>query len=123
MVRLSIGVKHMSKTFEHKLGKTRAGDGTHIWLEGQRLIDHGFTYRAQCERRWLDGRLIVRVVRDAAAFDELPRANRTTVSGSDGRPVIDIVGLQVRAAFPTGRIEATWAQGRVSIRGIEQGEA
>lgn len=108
----------MAKTFTHKLGKTRAGDATRIWLEGQRLIDHGFFYTAQCERRWLDGRLIIRVV-DDVAFAELPRANRTTVSGSDKRPVIDIVGLQVREAFPTGRIEATWSQGRVTIRGVE----
>lgn len=108
----------MAKTFTHRLGKTRAGDGTRIWLEGNRLLAHGFTYRAQCERKWSEGKLIVRVV-EAAAFDELPRSERTTVSGSDARPIIDIVGEQVRDAFPTGHVEATWSQGRVVIRGVE----
>lgn len=107
----------MAKTFTHRLGKTRAGYGTRIWLEGNRLIDHGFTYRAQCERKWSEGKLIVRVV-DAATFDQLPRADRTTVSGSDARPVIDIVGENVRNAFPSGQIEATWSQGRIVIKGV-----
>lgn len=104
----------MSKTFTHKLGKTRAGEGTRIWLEGQRLTDHGFVYRAQCQRKWSEGKLIVRVV-DAATFDQLPRHERSTVSGSATRPVLDIVGEAVRAAFPSGHIAATWSQGRVVI--------
>jgi hypothetical protein len=27
-----------ASTFTHKLGKTRAGEGTRIWLEGNRLV-------------------------------------------------------------------------------------
>jgi hypothetical protein len=104
--------------YTHRLGKTRAGDGTRIWLEGKRLLDHGFTYRATCERKWSDGKLIVRLV-DAATFEQLPRTDRTTVSGSATRPVIDIVGEAVRTAFPTGHIEATWSKGRISIKGID----
>jgi hypothetical protein len=104
------------KTFTHKLGKTRAGDGTRIWLEGKRLLDHGFFYTAQCERKWSEGKLIIRIV-DDVAFAQLPRMDRTTVSGSDKRPVIDIVGEAVRNAFPTGHIEATWSQGRIVIKG------
>lgn len=109
----------MAKTFRHKLGKTRAGDGSRIWLEGKRLLDHGFFYTAHCERKWSEGKLIIRLI-DAAAFDALPRTDRTMVSGSDARPIIDIVGEQVRAAFPSGFIEATWSQGRIVIKGAEQ---
>jgi hypothetical protein len=107
----------MAKTFTHKLGKTRAGEGTRIWLEGQRLIDHGFTHRATCQRKWSEGKLIVVTV-DPEAFDKLPRAERTTVAGSAARPIIDIVGEAVRAAFPSGTVEATWSQGRIVIRGV-----
>lgn len=107
----------MAKTFTHKLGKTRAGEGTRIWLEGQRLIDHGFLKNTGCERVWSEGKLIIRVV-PIERFEELPRANRTMVSGRADRPVIDIVGEAVCAAFPTGHIEATWSQGRITIKGV-----
>ncbi|WP_368508078.1 hypothetical protein [Bradyrhizobium lupini] len=106
----------MAKVFTHKLGKTRAGEGTRIWLEGKRLLDHGFTHRATCQRKWSEGKLIVVLV-DAAAFEQLPRNERTTVAGSAERPIIDIVGEAVRNAFPSGTVEATWSQGRIVIKG------
>lgn len=104
----------MAKTFTHRLGKSRAGIGTRIWLEGKRLSAHGFFHTAQCERRWSDGKLIIRVV-DDVAFASLERSNRTTVAGSDDRPIIDITGEQVAAAFPSGVVIATWSQGRIVI--------
>jgi hypothetical protein len=104
-----------ASTFTHKLGKTRAGEGTRIWLEGNRLIAHGFTKGTTCERKWSEGKLVIVTV-DAATFEHLPRADRTTVAGTDARPIIDIVGEAVRAAFPGGSIEATWTQGRVTIK-------
>lgn len=106
-----------SNTFTHKLGKTRAGEGTRIWLEGNRLIAHGFTHGATCQRKWSEGKLIIVTV-DAATFDALPRAERTTVAGKPERPIIDIVGEAVRVAFPSGSIEATWSQGRITIKGV-----
>lgn len=107
----------MAKTFTHKLGKTRAGEGTRIWLEGQRLLDHGFTYRTTFCRKWNDARdMLTIVLCSADEFEALPRADRGTVSGSDKRPVIDIVGQHVAQMFPGGTIEATWAQGRITIR-------
>jgi hypothetical protein len=103
-----------TKTFTHKLGKTRAGDGTRLWLEGKRLLDHGFTYRAQCQRKWSEGKLVVRVV-DAEAFEQLPHNERTTVSGSEARPIVDIVGAKVRDTFPSGLVAVTWSKGRVVV--------
>lgn len=108
----------MSKTFTHKLGKTRAGDGTRIWLEGKRLLDHGFTYRATFCRKWNDARDMLTVTTCSAEdFEALPRADRGTVSGSETRPVIDIVGQHVAQMFPGGQITATWSQGKIVIRG------
>jgi hypothetical protein len=104
----------MAKTFTHKLGTSRAGDGTRLWLEGKRLSDHGFVHTAQCERKWSEGKLIIRVV-DAAAFEALARGNRTTVAGSVARPIIDITGEQVAQAFPSGVVSVTWSQGRCVV--------
>jgi hypothetical protein len=106
----------MAKTFEHRLGKTRAGEGTRIWLEGKRLSDHGFTHGAYVERKWSEGRLVLSVV-DADAFDALARADRSTVAGTPQRPILDIVGVAVREAFPSGHVTATWSQGRCVIKG------
>jgi hypothetical protein len=104
-------------TFEHTLGKTRAGEGTRIWLEGKRLIDHGFIHGAHVRREWHEGKLRLSVI-DAATFETLARNERTTVAGKPERPIIDITGVQVREAFPSGKITATWfADGRCIIKG------
>lgn len=103
-------------TFPHKLGATRAGPGTRIWLEGKRLITHGFHHGAFVAREWHEGKLRLSVV-DAATFEALPRSERTTVAGSAARPIIDITGAQVAAAFPSGNVTATWfADGRCIIK-------
>jgi hypothetical protein len=86
-------------------------------LEGKRLIDHGFTYGAHVERKWSDGKLVLRVI-DEAAFGALPRDERTTVSGKNTRPIIDVTGERVRATFPTGRVQVAWSQGRIVVIGI-----
>jgi hypothetical protein len=105
-------------TFEHKLGKTRAGEGTRIWLEGKRLIDHGFVHGAHVMRTWSEGRLHLAVTSEGE-WQTLPRSERTTVAGSVERPIIDITGIAVREAFPTGKVTATWyADGRCIIKGV-----
>lgn len=104
----------MAKTFTHRLGKSRAGNGTRVWLEGLRLVHHGFTHATQVERKWTEGKLVLRVV-DAAAFANLERANRTTVAGSIARPIIDITGEAVAKAFPSGNVTVTWSAGRCVI--------
>lgn len=109
----------MSKasTFTHKLGKTRAGEGTRIWLEGKRLIDHGFTYGSTFARDWNDTRDVLTITLcTPEQFDALPRDARGRVSGSDARPVIDIVGQHVAQMFPGGTIAATWTHGKIIIK-------
>jgi hypothetical protein len=104
-------------TFNHTLGKTRAGEGTRIWLEGKRLIDHGFVHGAFVMRTWSEGRLHLAVTSEGE-WQTLPRSERTTVAGTAARPIIDITGAAVRDAFPSGKITATWfADGRCIIKG------
>jgi hypothetical protein len=104
----------MSKTFTHKLGTSRAGAGTRLWLEGKRLSDHGFVHRAACERRWSEGKLVLRVV-DRDTFAALERSNRTSVAGSEARPIIDITGEAIAKAFPSGEVTVTWSHGRCVV--------
>lgn len=104
----------MSKTFSHKLGTSRAGAGTRLWLEGKRLADHGFTHGSHFERVWLEGKLTL-MTATAKHFDTLPREERGTVAGSAARPIIDITGQQVSQAFPSGLVTVTWSQGRAVI--------
>lgn len=107
----------MSKTFTHKLGTSRAGNGTRLWLEGKRLADHGFTHGALVAREWHEGKLRLSIV-DAATFAALPRNERTTVAGSATRPIVDITGQQVAQAFPSGVVTVTWFEdGRCIIKG------
>lgn len=110
--------KASSNTFTHKLGKTRAGEGTRIWLEGQRLIDHGFTHGVLFARDWNDTRDILTITLcTPEEFNALPRDARGRVSGSAARPVIDIVGQHVAQMFPGGTIAATWSPNRITIKG------
>jgi hypothetical protein len=105
-------------TFPHKLGTSRAGAGTRLWLEGKRLTDHGFTHGAFVCREWHEGKLRLSVI-DAATFEALPRSERTTVAGSASRPIIDITGTQVSQAFPSGHVTATWfTDGRCIVKGV-----
>jgi hypothetical protein len=100
----------------HKLGTSRAGARTRLWLEGKRLAANGFFCTAQCQRVWSEGRLVLRVV-DDEAFAALPRDQRTTVAGTDDRPIIDITGLKVSETFSGDTVNVTWHHSRIVIEG------
>lgn len=102
------------KTFTSKLGHTRAGPRTRIWLEGNRLIAHGFTHGACVARDWREDRLILSVV-DQATFDALPREERTTVAGSAARPIIDIATTRVSDTFKGERVQVTYRMHRITV--------
>ena len=101
----------------HSLGVSRAGTGTRLWLEGKRLLNHGFTQGMTCKRIWGDNRLIIHPL-NADAWDMLERENRTTIAGTTDRPIIDITGAMVAACFPAGQVMVTWAHGRIVIEGV-----
>lgn len=104
----------MAKTFSHKLGTSRAGDGTRLWLEGKRLADHGFSRGTLIERVWGEGKLIL-MTTTPKHWDTLPRNERGRVAGTEGRPIVDITGAQVAETFPGGVVSVTWSQGRCVV--------
>ena len=104
-------------TKHHSLGVSRAGTGTRLWLEGKRLINHGFTQGTPCVRIWANGRLVIEPC-SPDHWDTLERENRTTIAGTAGRPIIDITGAMVAACFPSGQVVVTWAHGRIVIEGV-----
>lgn len=103
-------------TITTKLGTTRAGECTRIWLEGARLLAHGFTKGTLCKRAWnADAHKLVLTIVDAATFAELPRDARTTVAGTEARPIIDIASARVRSVFRGTHVEAEYSRGRIVV--------
>lgn len=86
-----------------KLGKTRAGERSRIWLEGKRLLAYGFTKGTpfaittdawQSEpRRWY--------VRVGPPNPICAPIKTGTVAGTAERPIIDTVGALVLQWFGT----------------------
>lgn len=108
--------KQVSAT--HKLGKSRAGERTRVWLEGKRLLAAGFTHRRPFIRTWRDGFLMLTVC-SAEAFEATPRNERGTVAGSPERPIIDITGEQVAATFTGEHVSVTYREGgTIIIKGV-----
>jgi len=101
----------------HSLGTSRAGNGTRLWLEGKRLQNHGFSHGTLCVRIWSHGLLTIRPC-DQDLWNTLERDERTTIAGSAARPIIDITGLQVARAFPSGNVAVTWSHNQITIRGV-----
>lgn len=106
----------MSDTFTSKLGTTRAGERSRIWIEGTRLVAAGFTCGKRFERDWYEGGLELRLVSEAHWAD-LPVSERGTVSGKGTKPIIDITGTIVRDTFGSGaHVSVTYARGTITIR-------
>lgn len=102
------------KTFTSKLGTTRAGPRTRIWLEGKRLLDHGFTHGSLVRRAWSDGKLVLTLCTEAE-FELLWRDWRGRVAGTRERPIIDIASDHVAATFTGDRVKVTYRAGRITI--------
>jgi len=103
-------------TYTHKLGTSRAGARTRVWLEGKRLASHGFTHGEYIKRTWDAGKLVLTTIAPAT-FATLDRANRGIVAGTPDRPIIDITGEQVAATFTGDTVKVTYRQHRITIEG------
>ena len=106
-----------ANTFHHALGVSRAGAGTRLWLEGKRLLNHGFTLGTPCQRIWAQGKLRLEAC-SQSHWDQLERQDRTTIAGTVNRPIVDITGARVAACFPTGNVMVSWARGVITIEGV-----
>lgn len=105
----------------HKLGKSRAGEGSRIWLEGERLKACGMKYGTLFTRfisradKWM---VIEKVTK--AEWEKLKRDQRGTVAGAPDRPIIDITGSIVIEAFMGFEfVEVTYAANKITIRGVK----
>jgi hypothetical protein len=104
----------MTETITTKLGKTRAGERSRIWLEGKRLNAHGFTHRTPFHKTWSAGRLVIEAA-TAEGVEGLPRDARGTVAGAGERPVIDITGALVAKVFGGTHVRVTFSHRRIVI--------
>ena len=104
-------------TFTTKLGNTRAGERSRIWLEGLRVASAGFLPGTQFLKAWADGSLVLTVC-TSKQFEAAGRDARGTVSGKGDKPIIDIVGQRVRDTFKGSHVAV-----RYSWRTITIGEA
>jgi len=89
----------MAEKFTHKLGISRKVERSRIWLEGGRLTRAGFTHGKSFSKTWnlRTGTLILKVEGTNEEANEFG-----TVAGTPERPIIDIVGEQVRKFFASG---------------------
>lgn len=112
----------MSTTFITKLGTTRAGERTRIWIEGNRLLDAGFAAGATFTKTWHENSLELIKARKSQirAFD-IPRSGWATVSGKGSKPIIDITGAKVVETFGKyPNVEVTFYEdGVIEIRGVK----
>ena len=97
-----------------KLGTSRAGDRTRIWLEGKLLAGAGFTTGQKFLRAWVRGRLVLTTC-NAADFAAASHMARGTVSGRRDKPIIDLISADFPEAFKGTHIGVTFAPGRITV--------
>jgi hypothetical protein len=105
---------HATVSFTTKLGTTRAGERTRIWIEGKRLVDHGFTVGKRFTRMWHKGALTI-IVCSETVFAKHAVSERGTVSGKGEKPIIDITGAKVAATFTGTHVDVAYSKGTIVI--------
>ncbi|UGY23778.1 hypothetical protein HU675_0038500 [Bradyrhizobium septentrionale] len=86
--------------FVTKLGKTRAGDRTRIWIEGKRLTEHGFKVGDLFAKHWNEKhRELVLSKIHPRTTEMMKRESYGKVSGKGEKPIIDITGAKMQATF------------------------
>jgi hypothetical protein len=106
------------KKLTTKLGTTRAGERTRIWIEGARLVAHGFPVGSKIQKVWGDGKLVITSVTEKE-FDELEHAARGKVSGKGEKPIIDITGVKVSETFKGTHVAVVYREGRITVTNDE----
>lgn len=97
-----------------KLGTTRAGPRTRVWLEGARLTEASFYVGRYFLKQW-DAGLLTIISCTADKYHATPRAERGKVSGVAGRPIIDITGAIVASTFKGAHVRVTYAPDRITV--------
>jgi len=104
----------------YNLCESRGEPRCRIWLEKDRIAAAGFTHGKTFRKVWAEDSLTLEVARtasDASQMQKLPRAEYGTVCGKKERPIIDIVGAQVKKVFgKSAQYEATFTPGKIVLR-------
>lgn len=104
----------MADSLVTKLGKTRAGERSRIWIEGTRLTAAGFAVGVVFLKKWDSEagklELTTRMPKDT------PQTSRGRVTGKGDKPIIDIIGAKVIKTFKgCSHVRATYYKGRIVI--------
>lgn len=103
----------MNETFTSKLGKTRAGPRSRIWIEGKRVAAAGFTPMMKYWAVWTPATLTL----FTSPYNEHSYAEERKVSGKGDKPIIDIVGVRVNDTFGAGtHVRVSYGDGVITIR-------
>lgn len=110
--------------FKTKLGAAKKVERSRIWIEGQRLIDAGFTVGKYFAKDWTVVRNDNDQIIGASLEITLLKPNDVLatapckVSGKDEKPIIDITGEKVRETFGVlgTHVECTFTKGKIVIR-------
>jgi hypothetical protein len=103
--------KTAAVTVTHKLGVARKIERSRVWLEGKRLVAHGFTQGTEYST-FMEGGKLVMVVGAVSMLGVTVRV----VAGTKDRPIIDIVGVQIREAFGKGtHVSVEYTMGRIVV--------
>ena len=99
------------------IGTNHAKKNSRIWIEGERLIEAGFTVGSRYDRNVFTDKIELM----------LSGTGKYKVSGKGDKPIIDTTGKVVREVFPdTGDdtakqvIEVTYEQGVITFRRAEK---
>jgi hypothetical protein len=105
----------MTDAMKTKLGKTRAGERTRVWIEGDRLLAHGFKPGSKFLRKWTDDNKLVLTACTVAQFNDAQHGARGTVASKGKHPIIDIIGQAVAEHFKGTHVSVTYATGKITI--------
>lgn len=107
----------MSDILETKLGEAKGAARSRIWLQGPRLPLHGFKLGGLFHKDWKAGKLVLTAIGQRQA-GQLPKGAVGKVSGSNERPLIDIVGKMVAETFSGSHVKARFEQGTITITNL-----
>jgi hypothetical protein len=100
-----------TEQFISKLGTTKAGHRSRIWLQGKRLVKAGFQAGFEYGAIWSKGALVLDL--HSKKQDEVRK-----VSGSTESPIIDIVGEKIKQTFGAWgtHVAVSYELGKITIK-------
>jgi hypothetical protein len=105
-----------------KLFRSKGVDASHIWLEGDRLVEAGFTAGVEYLQTWYKDKLVLTKANASGQFvheHEPVKTIMRKVVKSGNNPAIRIEGMQVLRTFGKefGFVQCTFSPGVIEIVG------